>query len=46
LEHRASNVVSIKHLNATGTSATASDGKLLRLYIPENEEEEEEEEEE
>jgi hypothetical protein len=35
LEHRASNPVSIKNLNATETSATAWDGvKLLRPYVP------------
>jgi hypothetical protein len=39
LEHRDSNPVSIKNLNATETSATASDKKIVEaLFSSENEE--------
>jgi hypothetical protein len=34
LEHRASNPVSIKNLNAIETSATASDEKVVEVLCP------------
>jgi len=35
LEHRATNPVSVKNVNDTETSATASDEKVFRPYVPE-----------
>jgi hypothetical protein len=34
VEHRASNPVSIKNVNAAEISATASDGRKLLTYVP------------